>query len=354
MKIALGIHTLEQPLMLAPMAGVSDVPFRELCVAHGASVAVGEMLSCNVDQWHSRKNRDRLRRSHTTGPEIVQIAGSDPELMAEAARRNVAMGADVIDINMGCPAKKVLQKAAGSALLKDPDLVRQILDRVVTAVDVPVTLKIRTGWSPDQRNGVDIAHIAEDAGIAMLTVHGRTRQCRFKGQAEYDTIAIIKQSVSIPVIANGDITTPAEALSVLSHTNADGLMIGRGAQGRPWIFAAIRHFLQTGQHLPEPDPMTAAQILLDHVQRLHAFYDPQKALVFARKHMSWYQSFLPGGHDLKTQFNRLESLVEQIDTIHRYQEALSKLSSDGNLDVATAAQSEQTITAVQASEGIAA
>ncbi len=353
MKIVLGKHKLEQPLMLAPMAGVSDAPFRELCVAHGASVAVGEMLSCNVEQWNSRKNRDRLRRSHTGGPEIVQIAGSDPALMAEAARRNVAMGADVIDINMGCPAKKVLQRAAGSALLKDPDLVKRILDSVVAAVSVPVTLKIRTGWSPDQRNGLDIARIAEDAGIAMLTVHGRTRQCRFRGNAEYDTIASIKQGISIPVIANGDITTATMARKVLEHTNADGLMIGRGAQGRPWIFSAIRHYLQTGQHLSEPDSETAAQILLDHVQRLHAFYDPQKALVFARKHMSWYQSFLPGGHDLKTQFNRLESMAEQIDTLHRYRETLG---SHGNQDVATAAQSTQTTTSAadQASEGIAA
>jgi len=322
MIIRLGKFSLNQPLILAPMAGVSDVPFRELCVDQGATLAVGEMLSCNISQWHSRKNRDRLRRSKGSGPEIVQIAGSDPEMMAEAARANVAMGADVIDINMGCPAKKVLQHAAGSALLKDPDLVRRILDAVVAAVDVPVTLKIRTGWSRDNRNGVEIARIAEDAGIHMLSVHGRTRECRFRGEAEYETIAAIKQQAGIPVIANGDITCAQKAREVLARTGTDGLMIGRGAQGRPWIFRAIRHFLDTGRELPEPDALQIAETLLDHIQRLHRFYEAPKALLFARKHMSWYHVHLPGGRDLKTEFNRLESLSEQTDSVQHHIETL--------------------------------
>lgn len=316
------------PLILAPMAGVSDLPFRELCVDHGATLAVGEMLSCNVRQWHSRKNRDRLRRSSNTGPEIVQIAGSDPAMMAEAARANVAMGADVIDINMGCPAKKVLQRAAGSALLRDPGLVRRILDAVVAAVGVPVTLKIRTGWSRDNRNGLEIARIAEDAGIQMLSVHGRTRECRFRGEAEYGTIASIKQHVSIPVIANGDITTAQKAREVLQFTNADGLMIGRGAQGRPWIFSAVRHYLDTGRELPEPGALQVAEILLDHIKRLHRFYDAPKALLFARKHMSWYHVHLPDGRDLKTDFNRLESLSEQTDSVQHY---IGTLRSSGEI-----------------------
>lgn len=315
---SLGRHTIEQPLILAPMAGISDVPFRELCLAHGADLAVAEMLSCNVQQWKSRKNRDRLRRSSHAGPEIVQIAGSDPGMMAEAAIVNVATGADVIDINMGCPAKKVLQRAAGSALLKDPALVKRILDSVISAVDVPVTLKIRTGWSRDHRNGIEIARIAEDAGIHMLSVHGRTRECRFKGEAEYDTIAAIKQAVSIPVIANGDITTARKAAEVLNHTGADGLMIGRAAQGSPWLFRAIRHYLSRGLELPVPSDAERARIAFDHIQRLHAFYDPQKALLFARKHLSWYSKHLPDGRHLKSEFNHLESLTAQMETLQHY------------------------------------
>lgn len=329
--IQLDHYSMQHPLILAPMAGVSDVPFRELCLAQGADLAVAEMLSSNVRQWSSRKNRDRLRRANHTPLEIVQIAGSDPDMMAEAAIANAATGAEVIDINMGCPAKKVLQRAAGSALLRDPDLVERILKAVIRAVDVPVTLKIRTGWSRDYRNGIEIAHIAEQAGVRMLSVHGRTRECRFKGEAEYDTIAAIKQAISIPVIANGDIDSPRKAAHVLRHTGADGLMIGRSAQGQPWLFRAIRHHLETGQELPPVDALERAGVALDHVQRIHAFYDPQKALVFARKHLSWYSHHLPDGRDLKCRFNVLESLQAQIDCLQRYGDDLETGTIDRTL-----------------------
>ena len=234
--IRIGEFPIALPLILAPMVGVSDSPFREICTELGAGLTVAEMLTSNISRWGNDKNRLRQVKPRIDGPQIVQIAGSDPGLMSEAAILNRAMGADIIDINMGCPAKKVLRKAAGSALLKDPVQVDKILRAVTAAIDIPVTLKIRTGWCPESRNGVEIARLAEQAGIAMLVVHGRTRQCRFKGNAEYDTIAQIKQAVNIPVIANGDICTPEKAKFVLNYTGVDGLMIGRSAQGRPWIF----------------------------------------------------------------------------------------------------------------------
>jgi len=312
----------EAVLYLAPMAGVSDVPFRELCLEHGADLAVAEMLGCDIGHWKSRKNRDRLRRSNGRSPEIVQIAGADPELMARAARANEATGADVIDINMGCPAKKVLRRAAGSALLRDPGQVRRILQAVTGAVDVPVTLKIRTGWSREHRNGVDIARLAEDCGIQLLTVHGRTRECRFRGEAEYDTIAAIREAVSIPVIANGDIDSPEKAARVLQHTGAAGLMIGRSVQGQPWLFQRIRHYLDHGSAGPEPEGRTAAAVAIDHIRRVHEFYGDRKALLFARKHLSWYAGFLPGGGDLKSAFNRLESITDQRTMLLEYHGSL--------------------------------
>jgi len=323
MSFRLGRFDLQRPLLLAPMAGVSDVPFREACIAHGADLAVAEMLSCNVQQWHTRKNRDRLRRSRHAGPEIVQIAGSDPAMMAEAAIANVALGADIIDINMGCPAKKVLQHAAGSALLKDPALVERILRAVRRAVEVPVTLKIRTGWSPGLRNGVDIARLAEDCGVSMLTVHGRTRECRFRGDAEYDTIAAIKQSVQIPVIANGDITTGEKAAFVLRHTGADGLMIGRAAQGQPWLFSHVRHHLDHGQPPAGLDARQRCGVMHRHIARIHDFYDEQKALLFARKHISWYAEHLPDGRALRSAFNALDSLEAQQALLTNYSEGLN-------------------------------
>jgi len=311
----LGRHTLQQPLLLAPMVGVSDLPFREICLQQGATLTVAEMVPANTALWNSEKNRLRLKRSNRCGPEIVQIAGFDPTMMAEAARLNVGMGAEVIDINMGCPAKKVLRRAAGSALLQDPELVEAILRAVVSAVDAPVTLKIRTGWSRDQRNGPLIARIAEDCGIRMLSVHGRTRECRFLGEAEYDTIAEIKQGVSIPVIANGDITSPEKARQVLQRTGADGLMIGRAAQGQPWIFHQIRRFLETGATPPPPDPATISELMQDHVRALHAFYGEGKGVLFARKHIHWYSKVLPGGEQLKHDFMLANCTRTQLDIL---------------------------------------
>lgn len=317
--IQLGEHCINRPLMLAPMAGISDLPFRQLCLNHGADLAVAEMVTSNTRLWHKRKHRDRLRRDENGNrPHIIQIAGSEPGMMAEAAMVNAAMGADVIDINMGCPAKKVLKRAAGSALLREPALVERILRAVTAAVEQPVTLKIRTGWSPDQRNGVEIARIAEDTGIRMLTVHGRTRECRFRGEAEYDTIAAIKQAVSIPVIANGDIQDAEKARRVLEHTAADGLMIGRSAQGRPWIFSEIAHFLRHGSHRPAMSSPDIARLLLEHIKRLHEFYEDNKGILFARKHVSCYSKHLPDGHRLKTGFNQLESKPAQTEYVLRY------------------------------------
>jgi tRNA-dihydrouridine synthase B len=290
--ILLGDFAISNPLLLAPMAGVSDSPFREICSANGAGLTVAEMLTSNIEHWQSEKNRLRQVKPAIAGPQVVQIAGSDPGLMSEAAIVNVAMGADVIDINMGCPAKKVLRKDAGSALLKDPALVDRILRAVVRAVDVPVTLKIRTGWCPQSRNGVEIARLAEQAGIRMLTVHGRTRACRFKGAAEYDTIASIKQAVSIPVIANGDITSPEQARLVLSYTGADGLMIGRGAQGQPWLFNSIAHYLATGTRPAPPDNVFIGKTIASHLRKIYALYGDARGVLFARKHVNWYTTWL--------------------------------------------------------------
>lgn len=317
----LGKHVLHQPLLLAPMVGVSDLPFREICLQQGATLTVAEMVPADTALWSSEKNRLRLKRSGNCGPEIVQIAGFDPQMMAEAALRNVEMGAEVIDINMGCPAKKVLRRAAGSALLREPQLVESILKAVVGAVPVPVTLKIRTGWSPEHRNGRLIARISEDCGISMLSVHGRTRECRFVGEAEYDTIAEIKQEVSIPVIANGDITTPQKAAQVLRHTGADGLMIGRAARGQPWIFREIRHFLDTGDMPPPPDPIAISDLMQDHVRALHAFYGPDKGVLFARKHIHWYSKVLPGGDALKEQFMLATCIERQLDILCQYHDS---------------------------------
>jgi tRNA-dihydrouridine synthase B len=304
--------------MLAPMVGVCDTPFREVCSANGAGLTIGEMLPADRETWSRERNRLKQIRPRIAGPQVVQIAGSDPLTMAEGARLNVERGADAIDINMGCPVKKVLKKAAGSALLRDPALVEEILRAVVAAVPVPVTLKTRTGWSLEQRNGVDIARLAEDCGIALITIHGRTRADRFKGDAEYDTIARIKEAVSIPVIANGDIDSPEKARAVLAHTGADGLMIGRAAQGKPWLFSQIDHYLRTGQQLPAPDLNQQGQIVIDHLQRLHRHYGERRGALFARKHVSGYAGELPGGKLFLAEFNRLESATAQLESVERF------------------------------------
>jgi len=316
--IQIGPYKLDSRVVLAPMAGVTDRPFRTLCRQYGAGLTPSEMLTSNIRLWGSEKNR--LRRSHLdeAGPRVVQIAGSDPGLMAQAARLNMQEGAQIIDINMGCPAKKVLKKAAGSALLKDEKLVSKILTSVVDAVEIPVTLKIRTGWNPTQRNGVNIARIAEDAGILALAVHGRTRECMFRGEVEYDTIAAIKDSVTIPVFANGDIDSPQKARAVLEHTAADGVMIGRAAQGSPWIFQQIDHYLKTGEALPLPGLHQQLEIILHHLHALYEFYGDFKGVMFARKHVSWYCHDLPEQSAFRKKFNQLESAEQQLENLIQF------------------------------------
>ncbi|WP_339777258.1 tRNA dihydrouridine synthase DusB [uncultured Methylophaga sp.] len=310
--LSIGPYTLPNNLFLAPMAGVTDRPFRQLCRKLGAGMAVSEMITANKALWASKKSLLRANHEGEPEPRSVQIAGADPQMMAEAARHNVAEGAHIIDINMGCPAKKVCNVMAGSALLQHETLVGDILEAVVNAVDVPVTLKIRTGWDRDNRNGVRIARIAEDAGIQALAVHGRTRADAYKGDAEYDTIAEIKSRIGIPVIANGDIETPEKALLVLQQTGADGLMIGRAAQGNPWIFQQINHFLQTGEHLAEPSVTEVQQILICHLNTLYDFYGEYSGVRMARKHIAWYSKGLRNGNAFRQQMNTLEKAEQQL------------------------------------------
>ena len=316
--LCIGPYTLPNQLILAPMAGVTDRPFRLLCRRLGAGLVVSEMVTSDVRLWNTRKSSLRLLHAGDPEPRSVQIAGGDPQMLAEAARRNVELGAQIIDINMGCPAKKVCNKAAGSALLKDQQLVREILDAVVAAVDVPVTLKIRTGWDRQNKNGVEVAKIAEQAGIAALAVHGRTRADLYTGEAEYDTIAAIKQAVSMPVFANGDIDSPEKAKAVLAATGADALLIGRAAQGRPWIFREIEHFLRTGEKLPAPGLLELERILLEHLAALHAFYGEVMGVRIARKHVGWYLATLPGAREFRAQFNRLDSTDAQCAEIRLF------------------------------------
>lgn len=294
------------------MAGVTDLPFRNLCKSLGAGMAVSEMVSSNAQLWKSEKTQRRISHAGESEPVAVQIAGADPALMATAAKYNADRGAQIIDINMGCPAKKVCNVMAGSALLRDEQLVAAILEAVVKAVDIPVTLKIRTGWDPAHRNAVRIARIAEQSGIQALAVHGRTRSCAFGGDAEYEIIAQIKQSVAIPVIANGDIATPEKARLVLQQTNADGLMIGRAAQGRPWIFREFAHFLATGEHLPAPTINEVSNILLGHLQNLYEFYGEYAGLRIARKHISWYTKNHPNGAAFRVAINQVETAALQL------------------------------------------
>ena len=300
------------------MAGVTDLPFRQLCKQLGAGMVVSEMVTSDTRLWNTRKSSLRLQKQENDPLCVVQIAGGDPDMMADAARVNAANGAHIIDINMGCPAKKVCNKAAGSALLKDEQLVADILNATVAAVDVPVTLKIRTGWDSDHRNGVSIARIAEDAGIQALAVHGRTRACGYKGEAEYDTIARIRQAISIPLFANGDITSPQKARQVLDHTGADAIMIGRAAQGNPWIFKEINHYFATGTELPAPSSTDVRDTLLDHLQALYRFYDEYLGIRIARKHVGWYLKNKQGVSDFRKEFNKLETTEQQEQTIRNY------------------------------------
>lgn len=314
----IGHYQLRNRLIAAPMAGITDRPFRTLCYEMGAGLTVSEMMSSNPEVWASDKSRLRMVHVDEPGIRTVQIAGSVPEEMAEAARINVDNGAQIIDINMGCPAKKVNRKLAGSALLQYPELVKSILTAVVNAVDVPVTLKIRTGWDPANRNCVEIAQLAEECGIQALTIHGRTRACLFQGNAEYDSIRTVKQKVAIPVIANGDITSPHKARAVLDYTGADALMIGRAAQGRPWIFREIQHYLDTGELLPPLPLAEVKRLLCAHVRELHDFYGQAKGYRIARKHVAWYlQEHAPDDQFRRT-FNAIEDASEQLEALEAY------------------------------------
>lgn len=319
----IGPYQLDNNVICAPMAGVTDFTFRELCRRFGAGLAVSEMMSSNPLVWQSEKSLKRMSHADETGLRSVQIAGADPQQMAEAAQFNVEHGAQIIDINMGCPAKKVNKKLAGSALLQYPDLVEQIIQAVVGAVDVPVTLKIRTGWDPEHKNGVQIARIAEDNGIQALAVHGRTKACMYKGEAEYDTIRAIKRAVGIPVVANGDIDNVQKARFVLDYTGADAIMIGRAAQGRPWIFREVVHYLTTGQELPPPALQEVRQILLEHVRGLHQLYGDVLGPRIARKHVGWYLAEQDSAGLFRSEFNGIEDALQQIDALNQYFEQLA-------------------------------
>jgi tRNA-dihydrouridine synthase B len=310
--LQIGPYKLPNRVALAPMAGVTDLPFRRLCAELGAGLVVAEMISSNPRLRDSRKTRLRSRHDGEIAPRSVQIAGNDPAAMAAAAAYNVANGAQIIDINMGCPAKKVCRKAAGSALLADEPLVRRILEAVVAAVDVPVTLKIRTGPSPDARNGVTIARIAEDAGIAALAVHGRSRACAFRGAVEYDTIAAIVSATTVPVFANGDIDSPHKAAAVLEQTGAAGVMIGRAAQGRPWLCGQVARYLATGVAPPDPSPGRQLAIMRRHVEALHDFYGEYMGVRIARKHVGWYLQQRSDASGLRGDFNRLDCAAGQL------------------------------------------
>ena len=316
----IGKFTLDNPVILAPMAGVTDRPFRNLCYQLGADLCVSEMVTAEKHLWNTRKTRLRLDHQGEKGIRSVQIAGTDPKKLADAALFNAEHGAQIIDINMGCPAKKVCNVLAGSALLKDEPLVARILASVVDAVDIPVTLKIRTGWDRENKNAVSIARIAEQSGIQALSVHGRTRADAYRGEAEYESIAAVKAAISIPVIANGDITSPQKAKEVLTYTQADGLMIGRAAQGNPWIFKQIKHYLAEGTILPRPGATEASKILAEHLQNLYDFYGELSGVRIARKHIGWYINNLKGvdkqgAVSFKQHVNQIDDADRQLELV---------------------------------------
>lgn len=317
----------QPPVILAPMAGVTDKPFRQLCRNMGAALAISEMVTSKAELQHTLKTRSRLNHEGENTPVSVQILGTDPEQMAEAARFNVAHGADIIDINMGCPAKKVCNVAAGSALLKNESLVREILNTVVQAVPVPVTLKIRTGWDPENKNALNIARIAEQSGIQALTIHGRTRACGYKGNAEYDTIKMVKQAVSLPIIANGDINSAEKAEAVLQYTRANAVMIGRAALGSPWLFTDINHYFKTGTHLAEPSFTERGQILLNLLSELYEFYGEEHGLRIARKHIAAMIKPLPGGERFWKEVNRVNDARVQFKMTTDFFDSVYQISN---------------------------
>ena len=322
----IGPYQLKNNLIVAPMAGVTDRPFRQLCKTMGAGMAVSEMVASNSLLWGSEKTRRRANHDGEVEPIAVQIAGADPQMLAEAAKYNVDQGAQIIDINMGCPAKKVCNVMAGSALLRDEPLVRRILDAVAAAVDVPVTLKIRTGWDRSHKNALAVAKLAEGAGIQALAIHGRTRACGFGGDAEYDTIAAVKSKIGIPVIANGDIATPERVKQVLDYTQADAVMIGRAAQGRPWMFGEVSHYLKTGERLPPPEVAEIHRVLVAHLRDLYEFYGEHIGVRVARKHISWYTKGLAGSAAFRQAMNQLQTAAEQLAAVDEF---FAQLASRG-------------------------
>jgi len=316
--VQIGEHILRNNVFVAPMAGVTDRPFRQLCKQLGAGYAVSEMSASNPRLWKTEKSSRRTNHEGEMEPKAVQIAGADPIMLAECAKHNVANGAQIIDINMGCPAKKVCDSWCGSALLQNEKLVGRILDAVVSAVDVPVTLKFRTGWNRDNKNALRIARMAESAGIAMLTLHGRTRADGYKGDAEYETIAAVKAAVNVPVVANGDIETPEKAAYVLKVTGADAIMIGRAAQGRPWIFREVAHYLATGNHLPTPLVTEVSALMEEHLLAHYAFYGEFMGVRTARKHIGWYVHKLVDGEAFRQRMNKLESCELQLKAVQDF------------------------------------
>ena len=323
----IGPYTLPNALFVAPMAGVTDRPFRQLCRQFGAGHAVSEMVTSRKDLWHTLKTSRRANHDGEPGPIAVQIAGTEPAMMAEAAAYNIDRGAQIIDINMGCPAKKVCNQWAGSALMQDEALALQIVEAVVAACQphrVPVTLKMRTGWCQSHKNALSIARAAESAGVQMVTVHGRTREQGYKGEAEYDTIAAVKAALRIPVVANGDINSPEKAREVLQKTGADALMIGRAAQGRPWIFREIGHYLTTGEHLAPPLVAEVRRALLEHLQDHYGLYGEYTGVRSARKHIGWYVRSLPGGEDFRERMNALETCEQQLAAVAMYFDGLAQ------------------------------
>jgi tRNA-dihydrouridine synthase B len=321
--VRIGPYQLKNNLIVAPMAGVTDRPFRQLCKMMGAGMAVSEMVASNSLLWGSEKTKRRANHEGEVDPISVQIAGADPRMLADAAKYNVDEGAQIIDINMGCPAKKVCNVMAGSALLKDEPLVARILEAVVGAVDVPVTLKIRTGWDRGNKNALTVARIAEESGIKALAIHGRTRADAFSGDAEYDTIRDVKDAISIPVIANGDIDTPERVQHVLRHTGADAVMIGRAAQGRPWMFREIMHYLATGKHLPPPEVDEIHRVLVAHLHDLYGFYGAETGVRVARKHISWYTKGLAGSAAFRHAMNQLQTCAEQLRAVDEFFDELA-------------------------------
>jgi tRNA-dihydrouridine synthase B len=325
-SVAIGPITLPNNVFAAPMAGVTDRPFRQLCKTLGAGYAVSEMVTSRKDLWHTLKTSRRANHAGETNPIAVQIAGTDAQMMFEAAQHNIGHGAQIIDINMGCPAKKVCNKWAGSALMQDERLALEIIEAVVQAAqphNVPVTLKMRTGWCQSHKNALSIALAAQAAGIQMLTIHGRTREQGYKGVAEYDTIAAVKAAVRIPVVANGDITSPEKALTVLQATGADAVMVGRAAQGRPWIFREITHYLATGEHLAPPLVAEVRRLLLAHLDEHYTLYGAVMGVRTARKHIGWYVRALPGGEAFRQEMNLIEETAAQMRAVAHFLDTLA-------------------------------